>query len=87
MTTAALNNLWNYIQRLSLTQSERSWLVEKLSASAKKEKSTAIEDRKARFLEMAGSWAKTSEGRLHYKEMKQRNSNQPANRPIPSFDE
>lgn len=31
MTTFALNNLWSYLQGLMLSQSEREWLVGKLS--------------------------------------------------------
>ena len=31
MTTFALNNLWTYLQGLMLSQSEREWLVGKLS--------------------------------------------------------
>ena len=30
MTTFALNNLWTYLQGLSLTASNRKWLAEKL---------------------------------------------------------
>lgn len=37
MTTFALNNLWRYLQGLMLTQSEREWLVEKLSEPVKSE--------------------------------------------------
>ena len=31
MTTFALNNLWTYLQGLMLSQSDREWLVGKLS--------------------------------------------------------
>lgn len=30
MTTAAMNNLWNYIQGLNLSQRNRTWLAERL---------------------------------------------------------
>lgn len=30
MTTYALNNLWNYLQGLSLSQNDREWLAGKL---------------------------------------------------------
>lgn len=30
MTTFALNNLWAYLQGLSLSQSDREWLANKL---------------------------------------------------------
>ena len=36
MTTSALNNLWNYLQGLMLSQSEREWLVRKLSEPVEK---------------------------------------------------
>ena len=36
MTTFALNNLWNYLQGLMLSQSEREWLVRKLSEPVEK---------------------------------------------------
>lgn len=32
MTTVAMNNLWTYIQGLSLSQRNRKWLAEKLVA-------------------------------------------------------
>lgn len=36
MTTFALNNLWKYLQGLMLSQSEREWLVGKLSEPVEK---------------------------------------------------
>lgn len=36
MTTFALNKLWNYLQGLMLSQSEREWLVRKLSEPVEK---------------------------------------------------
>lgn len=36
MTTAAINNLWVYLQGLSLTSDESLWLSEKLAENAKK---------------------------------------------------
>ena len=44
MTTFALNNLWAYIQGLSLTSRDRDWLAEKLinaNATAKSDVETA----------------------------------------------
>ena len=32
MNTASMNNLWSYLQGLSLTASNRKWLAEKLTA-------------------------------------------------------
>jgi hypothetical protein len=37
MNAVSLNNLWTYIQGLSLTASNRKWLAEKLIESEKKE--------------------------------------------------
>ena len=36
MTTFALNNLWAYLQGLMLSQSDREWLVGKLSEPVEK---------------------------------------------------
>ena len=75
MTTFALNNLWTYLQGLPLSQSDCEWLADKLTmqtkavAAEKKEKLTA-EDRKARFLNMAGIWSETEEGEEYYQMMK-----------------
>lgn len=44
MTTFALNNLWNYLQGLMLSQSEREWLVRKLSEPVEKVSDVAKED-------------------------------------------
>ena len=44
MTTFALNNLWRYLQGLMLTQSEREWLVGKLSEPVEKTSTVAKED-------------------------------------------
>lgn len=44
MTTFALNNLWTYIQGLSLTSRDRDWLANKLinaNANAKSENAIA----------------------------------------------
>ena len=42
MTTFALNNLWTYLQGLMLTQSEREWLVGKLSEPVKSEEKEEV---------------------------------------------
>ena len=39
MNAASLNNLWSYIQGLSLTASNRRWLVERLTEPLEKEAS------------------------------------------------
>ncbi|MCR5038807.1 MAG: hypothetical protein K6A94_05670 [Bacteroidales bacterium] len=44
MTTFALNNLWAYLQGLMLSQSEREWLVGKLSEPVEKSSTEAKDD-------------------------------------------
>lgn len=44
MTTFALNNLWTYLQGLMLSQSEREWLVGKLSEPIENTPDTTKED-------------------------------------------
>ena len=44
MTTFALNNLWTDLQGLMLSQSEREWLVGKLSEPAEDTPTSAMED-------------------------------------------
>lgn len=39
MTTAALNNLWQYLQNLSLTEKNKRWLVKRLSEPKSETKS------------------------------------------------
>lgn len=38
MTTVALNNLWQYLQNLSLTENNKRWLVQKLTESKSENK-------------------------------------------------
>lgn len=70
-------------QGLTLSQSDREWLADKLvmPSSAQKETLTA-EERKARFLRLAGKWSETAEGEEYYQMMVHRNDVQPANREI-----
>ena len=42
MTTFALNNLWSYLQGLMLSQSDREWLVSKLSEPIEDTPATAM---------------------------------------------
>ncbi|MCR5659730.1 MAG: hypothetical protein K6G25_10465 [Bacteroidales bacterium] len=85
MTTFALNNLWNYLQGLSLSQSEREWLANKLIMpieTASETSELSAEERKARFLRLAGVWSETEEGEAYYQMMKHRNDGRPANRDV-----
>ena len=86
MTTFALDNLWNYLQSLSLSQSDREWLANKLilpvDNAVEENNSLSAEDRKARFLSMAGAWFETEEGEEYYQMMVHRNDNRPLNRKV-----
>ena len=54
MTTTALNNLWNYLQGLSLSQSDREWLANKLVMPENSVLNKTEEERKEDFLRLAG---------------------------------
>ena len=82
MTSFALNNLWTYLQGLSLSQSEREWLANKLIMPKEATPELTAEERKARFLRLAGIWSESAEGEEHYQMMKHRNDSRPANRDI-----
>ena len=82
MTTVALNNLWTYLQGLSLSQSDREWLAKKLIMPKETMLKLSAEERKAKFLEMAGIWSESEEGEEYYKMMKHRNDGRPLNREI-----
>lgn len=80
MTTFALNNLWTYLQGLSLSQSDREWLANKLIMPKEKENELSAEERKTRFIRLAGIWSESEEGEEYYQMMKHRNDDRPANR-------
>lgn len=85
MTTFALNNLWRYLQGLSLSQSEREWLANKLimpKETVSDASELSAEECKARFLRLAGVWSETEEGEEYYQMMKHRNDDRPSNRDI-----
>ena len=86
MTTYALNNLWNYLQGLSLSQSDREWLADKLIMPDKVQEDTAKDDSLTEFLKMEGTWSDDAEGEEYYQMMKHRNDGRPLNREI-SFDD
>ena len=82
MTTFALNNLWTYLKGLSLTQSEREWLANKLIMPNETTPELTAEERKANFLKLAGVWSEDAEGEEYYQMMKHRNDSRPLNREI-----
>lgn len=80
MTTFALNNLWAYLQGLSLSQSEREWLANKLILPKETISEPSPDDSMAQFLSLEGSWSETEEGEEYYQMMKHRNDGRPTNR-------
>ena len=66
MTTFALNNLWSYLQGLSLSQSDREWLANKLIMPAQKKETTSKDESLEKFLEMEGIWSEDAEGEEYY---------------------
>ena len=70
------------LQGLSLSQSDREWLANKLIMPKDKETELSAEERKARFLRLAGIWSETEEGEEYYQMMKHRNDERPLNREI-----
>ena len=46
MNALSLNNLWNYLQGLSLTASNQRWLAEKLLESSEREELSGEEPKK-----------------------------------------
>lgn len=45
MTTAALQNFWNYIQGMNLSQRNKLWLADRLVESANVKKEQDLEER------------------------------------------
>ena len=82
MTTFALNNLWTYLQGLSLSQSDREWLANKLIMPAQNKEVTSKDESLEKFLEMEGIWSEDAEGEEYYQMMKHRNDGRPLNRDI-----
>jgi len=82
MTSFALNNLWAYLQGLSLSQNDREWLANKLIMPKETVPELTAEERKARFLRLAGIWSKDAEGEEYYQMIKHRNDDRPLNREI-----
>lgn len=86
MTTLALNNLWTYLQGLSLSRSDREWLASKLVMPKESTEKLSTENNLASFLEMEGIWSESEEGEKYYQMMKHRNDDRPVNR-IVNFDD
>ena len=82
MTTFALNNLWAYLQGLSLSKKDREWLANKLIMPKENTSEQSKEDSLAEFLSMEGYWSETEEGEEYYQMMKHRNDGRPLNREI-----
>ena len=82
MTSFALNNLWTYLQGLSLSQTDREWLADKLIMPVKTEENAINDDSLSEFLKMEGIWSEDAEGEEYYQMMKHRNDGRPLNREI-----
>lgn len=82
MTTFALNNLLTYLQGLSLSQSDREWLANKLIMPTNTQEGTVKNESLAEFLKMEGIWSEDAEGEEYYQMMKHRNDGRPLNREI-----
>ena len=58
MTTIALNNLWRYLQGLSLSASNQRWLGERLIEASAKNGAVTEEDKKLKMLNsLFGAWS------------------------------
>lgn len=57
MTSFALNNLWAYLQGLSLSQSDREWLADKLIMPKGKNNEFPAEKRQIPFPNFSGAFA------------------------------
>ncbi len=63
MTSSSLNNLWNYLQGLSLTARNQEWLAKRLKeAAAKKNKSKMTEEEFFANIDEARAQIKRGEG-------------------------
>ena len=64
MNSVALNNLWSYLQGLSLTASNQRWLGERLiETSSRSRKALSEEERKLKKLNaLFGVWADSHDG-------------------------
>ena len=67
---------------LSLSQSDREWLANKLIMPAQNKEVTSKDESLEKFLEMEGIWSEDAEGEEYYQMMKHRNDGRPLNREI-----
>ncbi|MBR6140978.1 MAG: surface protein [Bacteroidaceae bacterium] len=63
MTTIALNNLWGYLQGLSLSAKDRAWLAGKLQEPGKKDPTLMTKEEFFRHVDEALEQVK--QGRVH----------------------
>lgn len=57
MNTISLNNLWSYLQGLSLTASNQRWLGERLLEASSKHNITAEEIKLKKLNDLFGVWS------------------------------
>lgn len=87
MNTVSLNNLWSYLQGLSLTASNQRWLGERLiEASANQTSNAKEEELKLKKLNaLFGSWSGSDGEKIEIAVKESRNANY--EREIVSMDE
>lgn len=56
MTTMAINNLWRFLQSLSMTANNKRWLAQRLLESAEISKTATSVDKQAAFEKSFGVW-------------------------------
>ena len=63
MNAISLNNLWSYLEGLSLTASNRRWLGERLIEASATQASSSSEEMKQKKLDsLFGIWADSPDG-------------------------
>jgi len=87
MTTIALNNLWNFIKGLTLSQKDREWLASKLIMGDTKDESVSDDELKERFLSMAGYWEGNPDDEAYFEMMSNRNYGRNPNRNISDYND
>ena len=62
MNTISLNNLWSYLQGLSLSASNQRWLGERLIEASESHSATSEEAKLKKLNALFGVWANTPDG-------------------------
>ena len=86
MATVTLNNLWNFIQSMSLSASNELWLAEKLHESAVSKKRLDKEKAEETLNRLCGAWGDNADTEAMEKAIRECNSSD-YERSIVSFDD